>query len=135
MRRTFQITLLCVAFVPFLLGFMSLIQGAERLVPKELVTAELDGQVRFWGIRSMLPFFLAVWIVMNFEKAFTILLIVIGATAVGSCARLVAVVIYGTPEPILIGIIAFELGTLLFIPWYKQVVHSEQAQGFTENNG
>ncbi|MEO1000422.1 MAG: hypothetical protein AAFW69_07445, partial [Pseudomonadota bacterium] len=65
MRRTFQITLLLVAFLPFLLGALSLIGGAARLVPADLVTPELDGQVRFWGVRSMLPFLLTLWIVAN----------------------------------------------------------------------
>ena len=118
MRRTFQITLLCVAFIPCLLGAMSLFQGAERLIPADLVTTELDGQVRFWGIRSMLPFFLTLWIVTNLDKAYAVLVIVIGGTVAGGLARLVAVYKYGEPDPALMGIIAFELAVLLFIPWY-----------------
>ena len=135
MRRAFQITLLFVAFIPFIMGAMSLIQGAERLVPADLVTTELDGQVRFWGIRSMLPFFLAIWIVMNMERAFTILVIVLGATAAGGLARVAAALKYGAPEPALMGIIAFELATLLFIPWYKRVVQQGRAHHLTEPTG
>ena len=123
MRRTFQTTLLCVAFIPFLLGAMSLAQGAERLVPAELVTTELDGQVRFWGIRSMLPFLLALWIVTHLDQAFGVLVIVLGATVAGGLARVWSALTYGAPEPFLIGIIVFELATILFLPWYKLITH------------
>lgn len=122
MRRTFQITLLCVAFIPCLLGALSLIYGAARLIPTELITTELDGQIRFWGIRSMLPFFLALWIVTNLDKAYAVLVIVTGATVAGGLARLIAAYKYGTPDPTLMGIIAFELAVLFFIPWYRSVV-------------
>ena len=122
MRRTFQITLLVVAFIPFLLGAMSLIQGAARLVPAELITPELDGQVRFWGIRSMLPFILTVWIVTNLDKAFAVLVIVIATTAAGGLARLVGAYTFGAPDPALIGIIIFEGAVLLFIPWYMHLM-------------
>jgi len=131
-RRAFQITLLCVAFIPFLLGALSLFQGAERLVPAELITTELNGQVRFWGIRSMLPFFLAIWIVANLEEAFAILVIILGATAAGGLSRIVATLKYGAPEPTLIGIIVFELAVLLFIPWYQRIVQEAQTQPSTE---
>ena len=123
MRRTFQITLLVVAFIPFLLGAMSLVQGAERLVPAELVTTQMDGQVRFWGIRSMLPFLLALWIVAHLEEAFGVLMIVLGSTVAGGLARVWAAFFYGAPEPFLIGIIVFELSTILFLPWYRHITH------------
>ena len=127
MRRAFQITLLSVAFIPFILGAMSLIQGAGRLVPPEFITAELDGQVRFWGVRSMLPFLLTIWIVANLENAFAVLVIVLGATAAGGLARMVAALTYGPPEPALAGIILFEIAVLLFIPWYRHVVRTDPA--------
>ncbi len=122
MRRTFQITLVCVAFVPFLLGAMSLFYGAERLIPAALVTTDLDGQVRFWGIRSMLPFFLTLWIVSNLDKAHTVLVIVVGTTVAGGLARLFSTYKYGTADPALMGIIVFEVAVLLFIPWYRSVI-------------
>ncbi|MEM6744819.1 MAG: DUF4345 domain-containing protein [Pseudomonadota bacterium] len=132
MRRTFQITLLCAAFIPFLLGAMSLVQGAERLVPADLVDARLDGQVRFWGIRSMLPFGLALWIVTHLDEAFWVLAMVVGATAAGGLARVWAALVHGAPEPFLIGIIAFEVATLLFLPWYKQINHGTPANKATD---
>ena len=121
MKRAFQTTLVLVAFIPCVLGAMSLIYGAERLMPSELINANLDGQVRFWGIRSMLPFFLTLWIVTNLDKACSVLVIVIAATATGALARLVASYQYGAPDPALLGIIAFELAVLLFIPWYNRL--------------
>jgi len=128
MRRAFQITLLTAAFIPFLLGAMSLIQGAKRLVPAELISAELDGQVRFWGVRSMLPFVLAVWIVCNIGRSYAVLVIVLGATAAGGLARAVGAFKYGGTEPALVGIIAFEVAVLLFIPWYRQVARQSAVE-------
>lgn len=92
------------------------------MVPEDLITAKLDGQIRFWGVRSMLPFLLTIWIVANLEKAYAVLVIVLAATAAGGLARVVAVLVHGAPEPALMGIIAFEIGALLFIPWYVRVV-------------
>lgn len=122
MRRAFQITLLLVAFIPFLLGAMSLLQGAARLVPENLITTELDGQIRFWGIRSMLPFLLAIWIVAHLERAYTVLVIILLASAAGGVARAFSAMMYGAPQPIMVGVIAFEIAVLLFIPWYRMVV-------------
>ncbi|WP_421858856.1 DUF4345 family protein [Oricola sp.] len=122
MRLAFQVALLVAAFIPFLLGAMSLFQGAARLLPNELITTELDGQVRFWGIRSMLPFLLAIWIVANLEKAYAVLVIILAATAAGGLARAYAAVEYGAPQPALVGVIAFEIGAVLFIPWYRSVM-------------
>lgn len=133
MRRAFQITLLCVALVPFLLGALSLVQGAERLVPAELITTQLDGQIRFWGVRSMLPFALALWIVTHLDEAFAVLVIVVGATVIGGLARIWAALNYGAPEPFLIGIIAFELFTILFLPWYKLITHGTPTGNGTDN--
>ena len=132
MRRTFQTTLLCVAFIPFLLGALSLVQGAERLVPAELVTTQLDGQVRFWGIRSMLPFLLAIWIVTHLEEACGVLMIVLGATVFGGLARVWAAVIYDAPEPFLTGIIVFELSTILLLPWYRHITHGTTTNKATD---
>jgi len=63
----------------------------------------------------MLPFFLAVWIVMNMDRAFAVLVIVLCATAAGGLARVAATAKFGAPEPALMGIIAFELTAQLFI--------------------
>ncbi len=122
MRLAFQVALLAVAFVPFVLGALSLFQGAGPLIPVEFLTPELDGQVRFWGVRSMLPFLLSNWIVANLERARTVLMIVLGATAAGGLARIAAAVHYGAPEPVTVGIIVLELAVLLFIPWYNKIV-------------
>lgn len=121
MRRTFQTLLLLAAFLPFLLGVMTLLQGAGRWVPEEMVTAKLDSQMRFSAIRSMLPFLLMFWIIRNLERAGTVLTIIIVATALGGVARIISALEYGLPSPMTAGIIAFEIGVLAFIPWYWAV--------------
>jgi len=122
MRRVFQITLLVVAFVPFALGAMTLFEGAVRFVTEDVVTAKLDSQIRFSAVRSMLPFFLTIWIVRNLDHAGSVLVVILGATAAGGLARIVSATQYGLPEPAMAGVIVFEIAVLLFIPWYRVVV-------------
>lgn len=122
-RRSFQIALLVVAFIPFVLGVMTLIGGAARFLPEEVVTARLDSQMRYYAIYSMLPLMMSIWIVRNLEIAGPVLLITLGATALGGAARLYSATQYGLPEPAMIGISVFEIGVLLFLPWYRLVIH------------
>ena len=130
MRRSFQVALLLAAFLPFLLGAMTLIQGAARFVPADTITAAFDGQVRFWGIRSMLPFLISIWIVRHLEAAGTVLYILLAATAAGGLARGVSILHYGPPEPMVLGILAFEVCVLLFIPWHRAVLRQEMRAPF-----
>ncbi len=118
MRRSFQIALLVVAFIPFALGALSLIGGAARLLPEDLVTARLDSQMRFYAVYSMLPLFITIWIVRNLDIAGSVLMIILGATALAGMARLYSATHYGMPEPAMMGAIILEIGVLLFVPWY-----------------
>ncbi|MEP0068693.1 DUF4345 family protein [Pyruvatibacter sp.] len=121
-RRSFQIALLVVALIPFVLGIMTLMGGAARFLPEEVVTARLDSQLRYYAIYSMLPLIMSIWIVRNLEIAGPVLLITLGATALGGAARLYSATQYGLPEPAMLGIIVFEIGVLLFLPWYRLVM-------------
>ncbi len=126
MRRTFQILLLAVAFIPFVLGGMTLVVGAARFVPTENVTAELDNQMRFSAVRSMLPFVLTVWIVLNLDRAGSVLSIVLWATAAGGAARILSVLQYGAPSTATIGVIVLEIGVLAFLPWHRTIVRRSE---------
>ena len=128
MRRAFQVTLPLVAFLPFVLGTMTLLQGAARFVPGDMVTATLDSQMRGSAIFSMLPFFLAIWIVRNLERAGTVLFIILGAAAAAGLARLLSAAEYGVPGPAMVGAVLFEIGLLSFIPWYRAVVRRAENQ-------
>ncbi|MEM6462773.1 MAG: DUF4345 family protein [Pseudomonadota bacterium] len=128
MRRAFQTTLLLVAFIPFVLGIMTLAQGAVRFAPEASVTAALDSQMRFSALRSMLPFFLTIWIVRNLESSGSVLTIILAATAAGGLARILSATEYGLPHPAMAGVIAFEIGGLLLIPWYRAVTRQTQMQ-------
>ena len=127
MRRTFQIALLVTAFVPFILGVMNLVGGAALFVPPEDVTARLDNQMRFYAVASMLPFFIALWIVRNLDVAGPALTITLTTTALTGIARLYSVTQYGLPGPDMIGAVVVEIGVLLFIPWHRMVVRKPKA--------
>ncbi|MEM7439148.1 MAG: DUF4345 family protein, partial [Pseudomonadota bacterium] len=122
MRRSFQFSLLLVAFLPLALGMMTLILGAARFVPPDQVTPMLDSQLRFYGARSIMTFLLAIWIVRNMDSADAVLAIVFCTTAFGALARAYSAMEFGLPTPISGGIIAFELALLLFIPWHRAAV-------------
>ncbi|MEL6234541.1 MAG: DUF4345 domain-containing protein [Pseudomonadota bacterium] len=122
MRQTFQITLLSVALIPFVLGAMNFVGGAAAFVPADEVTARLDSQMRFSAIWSMLPFFITLWIVQHLERAGPVLVMTLGATALAGLARAYSATQYGLPEPFTLGIIVFEIGVLLFIPWHRRVI-------------
>jgi len=126
MRRTFQISLLLVAFLPFALGVKNFLGGAQAFVPLELVTPQLDNQLRFSAVWSMLPFFLTLWIVRNLERAGVVLAIVLGATALAGLARLYSISQYGMPEPFRAAAIVLEIGVLLFIPWHRKITSAMQ---------
>ena len=124
MRRTFQIALLVAAFIPFALGVMNLIGGAALFVPPEDVTARLDSQMRFYAAASMLPFFIAIWIVRNLDAAGPVLMITLLTIALTGIARLYSVTQYGLPGPEMIAAIVVEIGVILFIPWHRAVVRA-----------
>jgi len=128
MRRTFQIALLVVAFLPFALGTTTLLAGGARFLPEELVTPQLDSQLRFYSIFSLLPFLIATWIVRNLDSASSILAIVMCATAAAGAARLLSAAQLGVMEPAMIGAVVIEIGVLGFIPWHRAVLaRSESA--------
>lgn len=128
MRRAFQITLLVVAFIPFVLGIMNLFGGAALFVPEEAVTARLDSQMRFYAVASMLPFFIILWVVRNLDIAGPVLMITLVTTALTGVARLYSAAQVGLPGPEMITAIFLEIGVVLFIPWYRSVVDSTGAQ-------
>ncbi|MEL7098824.1 MAG: DUF4345 family protein [Pseudomonadota bacterium] len=124
MRAFFISALLLVALLPFSLGVMNFLGGAAAFVPDAQVTPRLDGQMRFSAVWSMLPFFLTLWIVRNLERAGAVLTIVLCATALAGLARLYSAGIYGLPSPWMGAVIAFEIGVLGFIPWYRHVMRA-----------
>jgi len=109
--------------------------AVELLVRADLVTTELDGEVRFWGTRSILWFLLAIWMVMNMESAFAVLATLLDTTAAGGLARVMAALEFGALGPAWEGLIAFELALLLLILWYKRVIQRSKAQLLTEPTG
>ena len=122
MRRTLQITMLILSFVPLLLGLMNFINGAGQFLPPEAIFPEIDNQLRFYSVWFMFPFFITIWIVRNLDIAGPVLMISFGTMALGGFARLYSMVDVGMPEPGMIGAAAVEIATLLFIPWHRTVV-------------
>ena len=67
MKRGLQVSLLVVGVIPLALGIMNAVLGAAAFVPTDAVSANLDSQLRFYGVWFTLPFFLALWMVRNIE--------------------------------------------------------------------
>jgi hypothetical protein len=122
MRRTLQITLLVLSFVPFMLGAVNLLNGAGQFLPPEEIFPEIDSQLRFYSVWFMFFFFITIWIVRNLDTAGPVLMIVYGTMALGGLARLYSMTQVGLPDPTMIGATVVELATALFIPWHRAVV-------------
>ena len=125
MRRTLQITMLIVSFIPFALGVMNFIGGAAAFVPAEHVSANLDSQMRFYAVWFMLPLFMTIWIVRNLDIAGPVMQITFGTMALAGVARIYSASQIGVPDPQMIVGGAIEILVLLFIPWHAAVIRQK----------
>lgn len=122
MRRALQVSMLTLAFVPFLIGVMNLLTGAGQFLPPEQIFPEIDSQLRFSSVWFMFFFVITICIVRNLDTAGPVMLIVYGAMGVGGLARLYSITQVGAPDPTMIGAMGIELATPLFLLWHRAVV-------------
>ena len=122
MRRALQISMLTLSFIPFLIGVMNLLNGAGQFLPADAIFPEIDSQLRFYSVWFMFFFFITIWIVRNLDTAGPVMIIVYGTMGLGGLARLYSIVLVGTPDPTMIGAMAVELATPLFILWHRAVI-------------
>lgn len=125
MRRTLQITMLILSFVPFSLGVMNLVNGAAQFLPSNEIFPEIDSQLRFYSVWFMFPLFITIWIVRNLDIAGPVLMISFGTMALGGLARIYSMLDVGMPDPVMVGATAVEIATLLFIPWHRAVIRRD----------
>ncbi len=122
MIRTLQIALVLAGTIPLILGVLDFVAGASApWLPDGPVSASADNQLRFYAIWFTLPFFLAIWIVRNLERALPIAQIMFGVMFLAGLARLFSVSQVGWPEPPMIGAMVIEIAFVLFIPWIAYV--------------
>lgn len=122
MRRALQISMLTLAFVPFLLGVMNFLNGAGQFLPEDQIFPEIDSQLRFYSVWFMFFFFITIWIVRNLDTAGPVMMIVYGTMGLGGVARLYSISQVGAPDPMMIGATVVELATPLFILWHRAVI-------------
>ncbi len=122
MVRTLQISLIVAGLIPLILGFMNFIGGAEvPWLPDGAGDASTDNQLRFYAIWFTLPFFMAIWMVRNLDRALPIAQIMFGVMALAGLARLFSVSQVGWPAPPMIGAMVIEIVFILFVPWIAYV--------------
>lgn len=122
MVRSLQIALLIAGTIPLMLGIMNFLAGAEvAWFPEGSVTANADNQLRFYAIWFTAPFFLAIWMVRNLDRALPIAVIMFGVMFLAGLARVFSVTQVGRPDPPMIGGMVIELVFVLFIPWITYV--------------
>lgn len=126
MRRTLQITMVTLAFVPFMLGVMIFLNGASWFLPPDQVFPEIDSHLRFNSVWFMFFFFITIWIVRNLDTAGPVMMIVYGSMGLGGIARLYSMSQLGLPDPAMVIAACVELATPLFILWHRAVVGRPQ---------
>ena len=132
MVRTLQVALLAAGAIPLVLGLMNFVAGAQApWLPDAPVTANADNQLRFYAIWFTLPFFLAVWMVLNLRQALPVAIIMFSVMGAAGLARLYSVTQVGWPDPPMIGAMAIEIGFALFIPWIAYVTRRLPTHGDT----
>ena len=127
MKRGLQVSLLVVGAIPLALGIMNAVMGAAAFVPTDSVSANLDSQLRFYGVWFTLPFFLALWMVRNIETCGPVLRITFVTMATAGAARIVSMWLVGLPDPPMIAATFIEVSVLVFIPWQAAVARRGRA--------
>lgn len=122
MIRSLQVALIIAGLIPLVLGTMNFIGGAYvARLPEGSATANVDNQLRFYAIWFTVPFFFAVWMARNLERALPIAQILFGVMFLAGMARLFSVSQVGWPDPPMIGAMVIEIVFVLFIPWIAHV--------------
>ena len=130
MKRTFQISLALIGFIPFTLGIIQFINGASMFVDQEYVNVQLDSQIRFGAIWFMVAAFLGWWMIPRVDQAqYSPLFRIMFLTMAGAgIARLVSIYLIGGAEPPLFVATGIEIGLVLLIPWQAAVVRRSVRQ-------
>lgn len=130
MRRTLQVSMLTLSFIPFLIGVMNFVNGAGQFLPPDQIFPEIDSQLRFYSVWFMFFFFITIWIVRNLDTAGPVMMIVYGTMGLGCLARLYSMSQLGAPDPVMIGATVVELATPLFILWHRAVARAPKDAAF-----
>lgn len=122
MVRTLQIALIIAGTIPLVLGLTNFLAGASApWVPDGPANASIDNQLRFYAVWFTLPFFMAVWMARNLDRALPIALILFGVMFLAGLARLYSISQVGWPDPPMVAAMVIELVLVLFVPWIAYV--------------
>jgi len=133
--QSFSLVIRILSPIPVLVGLSHLILGlgADLLLgaqlPEDVISDPvLDSQNRFYGVVFM--GFGALLFVCSSDvvKYATVLRITLGFVLLGGVARVISIVLFGLPTPLVSGLILVELiGVPLLLIWHAKVLRQNQS--------
>ena len=115
MKKTLQILLIILSFIPLFFGIMGIVLGAGRWLPAEVVTPAIDNQYRYLSGFYLSLAFLIWWMVPNIEKHTAPLRILVAAIFIGGLARAYSMMTIGFPPMANVYGMVLELGAPIIL--------------------
>lgn len=115
MKKTLQIILIILSFIPLYFGVTGIIFGAGQWLADGTVTAEIDNQYRYLSAFYLSLAFLIWWMIPNIEKHAAPLRLLVAAIFIGGLARAYSHLTVGAPPPSNVAGMVLELGSPVLI--------------------
>jgi len=122
MKRSLQIVLAILSFIPLAFAVIGLFGGAQMANEGGGVTAGLDNQFRYFSAYYLSLFFIIWWVLQDLENRGTVLRLMVLAIFLGGLARLYSFLTVGPPPTHAIGGMILELGSPILALWHAMVV-------------
>ncbi|MEO0928451.1 MAG: DUF4345 domain-containing protein [Cyanobacteria bacterium J06643_13] len=129
MKLGLQIVLGMLSIIPLIISILGITQGAGRLLPEDLITANFDSHYRYITGYYISLSLIAWWAIPNIEKHTAILRIICGAIFMGGIGRLLSIFQVGAPSPLAIGFTVLELLLPLLCVWQAKLASPRRQPG------
>jgi hypothetical protein len=128
MKLGLQIVLGILSLIPMLFSILGITQGAGRLLPEDLITANFDSHYRYITGYYISLSLIAWWIIPNVEKHTTVLRIICSGIFLGGVGRLLSISQVGLPDPFAIKFTCLELLLPLLCVWQAKLPSSRRGK-------
>jgi hypothetical protein len=124
MKRTLQVTLALLSFIPLFFGLLGMFKGVGRFLPDAVVPANLDSQFRFLSAWYLGLTGITWWMLPNIERHTGLVRIICAAVFLGGIARVFACLQTGAPEIRFLIVGSLELLFPLIALWQNKLAQT-----------
>jgi hypothetical protein len=124
MRRALQVVLAVLSVIPLVVAVAGITQGAGRLLPEDVVTAEFDTHYRYVCGYYLSLTALVWYVIPRIEHHAVLVRIACIGVFAGGIGRVFSAVDVGAPGALAIGFTAFELAFPLLAVWQAYIARS-----------